>query len=59
MPFGFRRSKKFGPFNFSVSKTGVSSSIKIGPVRLTRNARGKIVTTTSTGVRGLNHRKQW
>ncbi|WP_151903416.1 DUF4236 domain-containing protein [Corynebacterium urogenitale] len=59
MSFSYRRSKKIGPFRINSSRSGISVSMKMGPVRVTRTARGKITTTTSTGVPGLSHRKQW
>ncbi|KAB1504322.1 DUF4236 domain-containing protein [Corynebacterium sp. 320] len=59
MGFGYRKTKKIGPFRFTASKSGVSSSVGVGPFRITRNARGKISTSSRTGIPGLSFRKQW
>lgn len=59
MSFSYRRSKKIGPFRINSSKSGISVSVGVGPVRITRTARGKITTNTRTGIPGLSHRKQW
>lgn len=59
MSFSYRRSKKIGPFRVNSSKSGVSVSMKLGPLRVTRTAKGKFTTTTATGIPGLSHRKQW
>lgn len=59
MSLSYRRSKKIGPFRVNSSKSGISVSMKLGPLRVTRTAKGKFTTTTSTGIPGLSHRKQW
>lgn len=38
---GFRKSKKVGPFRFTLSKRGISTSAGAGPLRVGRGADGK------------------
>lgn len=50
---GFRKSKKVGPFRFTLSKRGISTSAGAGPLRVTRGADGKYrrtVRLTGTGL---------
>ena len=42
----YRKSKKAGPFRFTLSSRGISSSVGLGPVRFTRSARGRVSSTT-------------
>lgn len=54
----FRRSKKVGPFNFTVSKSGISGSVGTGPFRYTMNSNGGRTTTVRTGIPGLSYQKR-
>jgi len=50
---GFRKSKKVGPFRFTLSKRGISTSAGAGPLRVSRGADGKYrrtVRVPGTGV---------
>lgn len=41
MAFGFRKSKKVGPFRFTLTNKGVSGSAGAGPVRVGRSSTGR------------------
>ena len=41
----FRKSKKVGPFRFTVSQRGISASAGAGPLRISRGADGKVRRT--------------
>ncbi|MBK4137857.1 DUF4236 domain-containing protein [Corynebacterium macginleyi] len=58
MGMQFRRSKKVGPFNFTVSKTGVSGSVGAGPFRYTMNSKGGRTKTIRTGIPGLYYQER-
>ena len=58
MGMQFRRSKKVGPFNFTVSKTGVSGSVGVGPFRYTMNSKGGRTKTIRTGIPGLYYQER-
>lgn len=45
----FRKTKRFGPLRFSLSRRGVGASIGFGPFRLSRGADGKWRRTTRVG----------
>lgn len=45
----FRKSKKVGPFRFTLSNRGLSSSVGAGPLRVSRGADGKVRRTISGG----------
>ncbi len=49
MGFFFRKSEKLGPFRFTLSKSGLSSSVKVGRTRYTRRADGHTTRTTRLG----------
>lgn len=49
MSFGFRKSFSTGPFRFTLSKSGVSSSFGVRGARLTAGPRGTYVTVGSHG----------
>lgn len=51
----FRKSKKVGPFRFTVSKSGISTSVGGKGYRVTKRADGKIQTTTSIPGTGISH----
>lgn len=50
---GFRKSKKVGPFRFTLSKRGVSASAGAGPLRFGRGADGKYRRTVRLPGTGL------
>lgn len=50
MGFGFRKSFGSGPFRFTVSPSGVSSSFGVRGARITSGPRGTFVTVSSNGV---------
>lgn len=50
---GFRKSKKVGPFRFTLSKRGISTSAGAGPLRVTRGADGKYRRTVRVPGTGL------
>lgn len=58
MAMNFRRSKKVGPFNFTVSKSGISGSVGAGPFRYTMNSNGGRTSTVRTGIPGLSYQKR-
>lgn len=58
MAINFRRGKKVGPFNFTVSKSGVSASIGKGPFRYTRNSNGGRTTTVRSPIKGLYYQQR-
>lgn len=41
----FRKTKKFGPFQFTLTQRGISASVGGGPLRLSRGADGTIRRT--------------
>jgi hypothetical protein len=50
----YRKSKKAGPFRFTVSNSGISTSVGYGPLRITRRADGRCQRTArlpGTGIR--------
>jgi hypothetical protein len=53
MAFSFRRSKSFGPFRFTLSKRGLSTSIGAKGLRLTKGPSG---THATAGAGGLRYR---
>lgn len=57
MGFVFRRSKKVGLFNFTISKSGIGASIGAGPFRFSRGGSGRKIATIRTPLRGLSYRK--
>lgn len=58
MPFRFRRSKKFGPFQFTMSGSGLSASVGSGPFRYTFNSNGGRTRTMRTGIPGLRYEER-
>jgi membrane protein implicated in regulation of membrane protease activity len=53
MSWQYRKSKKVGPFRFTASKRGISSSVGFGGYRVTRRADGsyqRTVRTPGTGI---------
>lgn len=55
MGFSFRKSKKFGPFRITASKSGFSVGSKAGPVSVSRSTTGR--RTRSFGWKGLRWTK--
>ena len=55
MGFKFRKSKKFGPARFTLSKRGLSSSIGGKGFRIGVNSRGKVRTTVSIPGTGISY----
>jgi hypothetical protein len=49
MAFGFRKSKQFGPFRVSLSKSGLSASLGAKGARITAGPRGTYVTFSKDG----------
>jgi Protein of unknown function (DUF4236)/DnaJ domain len=49
MSFGFRKSFGAGPFRFTVSPSGVSSSVGVRGARVTTGPRGTYITVSSHG----------
>lgn len=58
MPFRFRRSKKVGPFRFTLSGSGLSASVGSGPFRYTLNSNGGRTRTMRTGIPGLRYEER-
>lgn len=52
MGFGFRKSKKLGPFRVTLTHRGVSGSAGAGPVRIGRSSSGRRTKSVRIG-RGL------
>lgn len=55
MGFRFRKSFKLGPFRFTASKSGISSSFGVKGFRVTKRADGKTQTTVSIPGTGISH----
>lgn len=53
----YRKSKNAGPFRFTLSSRGISSSVGFGPLRLTRGASGRISRTIRIPRTGLSSTK--
>ena len=56
MAFGYRRSKKVGPFRFTLTHRGVSGSAGAGPVRFGRSTTGRRTKSVRLG-KGLFWRR--
>lgn len=50
MPFYFRKSKKFGPFRITASKSGISASVGVKGARITHSRRGTHYTIGGNGL---------
>ena len=57
MGFQFRKSKSFGPFRITVSKSGISTSVGIKGLRVTKTADGRVKTTASIPGTGIRYTK--
>lgn len=49
----YRKSKKAGPFRFTVSQRGISTSVGAGPLRITYGADGRVRRTVRAPGLGL------
>jgi Protein of unknown function (DUF4236) len=49
----YRKSKKAGPFRFTVSQCGISTSVGAGPLRITYGADGRVRRTVRAPGLGL------
>ena len=58
MGFRFRKSKNIGPFRFTVSKSGISTSIGVKGFRVTKTASGRVRTTASIPGTGISYVKE-
>lgn len=58
MGFRFRKSFKAGPVRFTMSKSGISSSVGVKGFRVTRTAKGKTRTTASIPGTGISYVKE-
>ncbi len=58
MGFQFRRGKKKGGFNFTVSNSGLGVSYGKGPVRISRGGAGRVQTNIRTPLPGLRYNIQ-
>jgi hypothetical protein len=56
MGFGFRKSRRLGPFRLTLTHRGVSGSAGAGPVRVGRSSTGRRTKSVRIG-RGLFWRK--
>lgn len=58
MGLRFRKSKNFGPFRVTVSKSGISSSVGVKGFRVTKTAAGRVRTTASIPGTGISYVKE-
>ena len=58
MGLRFRKSVNFGPVRFTVSKSGISKSIGVKGLRVTKTASDRIRTTASIPGTGLSYVKE-
>ena len=56
MGFGYRKSKKVGPFRFTLTHRGVSGSVGAGPARVGRSTSGRRSASARIG-KGLFWRR--
>ncbi len=56
MSWYFRRSRKFGPFRVTVSKSGISTSVGAGGLRVTSSTKGTYFTASPGG--GVYYRQR-
>jgi hypothetical protein len=56
MGFGYRKSKKVGPFRFTLTHRGASGSAGVGPFRAGRSTSGRRTKSVRFG-KGLFWRK--
>lgn len=53
----FRKSKKVGPFRFTLSKSGLGMSVGVKGFRVTKSANGRVRTTASIPGTGISYVK--
>lgn len=58
MGMRFRKSKNIGPVRFTVSKSGISASIGVKGLRVTKLANGRVRTTASVPGTGISYVKE-
>lgn len=58
MGFRFRKSKKLGPFRFTLSKSGLGASVGVKGFRVTKTATGRVRTTVSIPGTGISYVKE-
>lgn len=58
MGFRFRKTKKIGPFSFTLSKSGISASVGVPGLRVTKTAAGNVRTTASIPGTGISYSKE-
>ena len=51
----FRKSKKLGPFRFTLSKSGIGVSAGVKGLRVTKSASGRVRTTVSIPGTGISY----
>jgi hypothetical protein len=54
----YRKSKKIGPFRFTLSKSGLSASVGVKGLRVTKMANGRVRTTASIPGTGVSYVKE-
>lgn len=59
MGFGFRKSKKVGPFRFTLTHRGASGSVGAGPVRVGRSTTGRRSASARLGKGFFWRRFRW
>ena len=55
MGFRFRKSKKIGPVNLNLSKSGVGASVGVKGYRVTKTANGRVRRTASIPGTGISY----
>lgn len=58
MGIRFRKSKNIGPFRFTLSKSGISTSVGVKGFRVTKTASGRVRTTASIPGTGISYIKE-
>lgn len=58
MAWTFRKTHKLGPLRFTFTPSGVSTSVGLGPVRVTRAADGSVWRTLRIPGTGIYNRKR-
>lgn len=57
MGMRFRKSKKIGPFRFTLSKSGIGMSVGVKGFRVTKTSSGRVRTTASIPGTGISYVK--
>lgn len=58
MGLRFRKSKNFGPFRVTMSKSGISTSVGVKGLRVTKTTSGRVRTTASIPGTGVSYVKE-